>query len=31
METRQVGEQEEEVGEEDLAGHCAGWGEGKTY
>ena len=23
--TRQVGEQEEEVGEQDLAGHCAGW------
>ena len=29
---RQVGEQEEEVGEQDLAGHCAGWrGKGLKY
>ena len=30
-ETRQVGEQEEELCEEDLAGHCARWGEGEAY
>ena len=30
--TRQVGEQEEEVGEQDLAGHCAGWrGKGLNF